>query len=111
MTAIRPIPKVQLVAAADRLRCTAVVRSLSGYTRYGSVSASRFADGAAGLLSFELDCQAADIRENPVSAHCGRSFLVRPFDAFPFLACLLGPHAKAGLAWLWCLCSAVGVLR
>jgi len=30
----------------------------------GSVAASRFADGAAGLRSFELDCQAADIREN-----------------------------------------------
>ena len=57
MTAIRPIPKVQLVAAADRLRCTAVVRSLSGYTRYGSMADSRFADLAAELRSFELHCQ------------------------------------------------------
>jgi len=34
----------------------------------GSLAANRFADRAAGLRSFELNCQAAAIQENPVSA-------------------------------------------
>jgi len=39
----------------------------------GSTAANRFADRAAALQSFEPDCQAADIRENPDSASSGRS--------------------------------------
>jgi len=34
------------------------------------MAANRFADRAAGLRSFELNCQAAAIQENPVSASC-----------------------------------------
>jgi len=36
----------------------------------GSTAASHFADLTAALRSFELDCQAADIRGNPRSANC-----------------------------------------
>ena len=37
---------------------------------YGSTAASRFADPHVRLLSFDLDREAADIRENPVPASC-----------------------------------------
>jgi len=42
----------------------------TSYDSYGSAPASRFGNLTAGLLSFELDCQAADFRENPGSASC-----------------------------------------
>jgi len=38
--------------------------------RFAAGPASRFGNLTAGLLSFELDCQAADFRENPGSASC-----------------------------------------
>ena len=44
----------------------------------GSGPASRFGNLTAGLLSFELDCQAADFRENPGSAIYSRSRLAAP---------------------------------
>ena len=37
---------------------------------YGSTAVRRSADLAAELRSFDVDCQSADIRENPVSASC-----------------------------------------
>jgi len=43
------------------------------YDGYGAGPASRFGNLTAGLLSFELDWQAADFRENPGSAKCGHS--------------------------------------
>jgi len=39
----------------------------------GSTAASRFADPHVRLLSFDLDREAADIRENPVPANSGYS--------------------------------------
>jgi len=51
-------------------RCTAVVRGLRGYTRYGSTAVSRFADQPARYPSVALDRQTADTRENPESASC-----------------------------------------
>jgi len=39
----------------------------------GSTAASRFADPHVRLLSFDLDHEAADIRENPVPAKSRRS--------------------------------------
>ena len=46
------------------------------YVAEGSTAAGRLADLDARLRSFELNCQAADIRENPgsaISRHCRRA--------------------------------------
>jgi len=47
-----------------------IVGQLAGLSNgsWGSGPASRFGNLTAGLLSFELDCEIADFRENPGSA-------------------------------------------
>jgi len=67
-----------LVATGGRQAPTAfnVGRSFAGKAvagSYGSGPASRFGNLTAGLLSFKLDCETADFRENPESASCSHT--------------------------------------
>ena len=59
-------PRTRIERPTERRLRIALSRKT--YLRCGPTAVSRFVDLTAGLRSFELDCQAADIRENPGSA-------------------------------------------